>query len=75
MNSNSEFKVVPGDFFGLLEKSGYRSYAQIDPSKVQNGFIKISKINPKKYMKINSNLNISFNKKLIISKIKKLIQI
>ena len=44
-------------------------------TKVQNGFIKISKINPKKYMKINSNLNISFNKKLIISKIKKLIQI
>ena len=38
-------------------------------SKVQNGYIKLLKKNPKKYMKINSNLDINFNKKLIISKI------
>ena len=41
-------------------------------SKVQNGYIKLLKKNPKKYMKINSNLDINFNKKLIISKIDKL---
>ena len=37
--------------------------------KVQNGFIKISKKNPKKYMKIDSNLDIIKNKKLILNKI------
>ena len=41
--------------------------------KVQDGFIKILKKKPRKYMKINSNLNINQNKKLIINKIKKLI--
>lgn len=40
---------------------------------VQNGFNKILKKNPKKYMKIDSNLDIDLNKKLIISKIEKLI--
>jgi proteasome beta subunit len=38
MSSNSESKVAPGDFLGLLEKSGYRWHARIDPSKAQNGF-------------------------------------
>ena len=41
--------------------------------KVQNGFIKILKKKPKKYMVIDSNLNIIDNKKLIIDKIDKLI--
>ena len=41
-------------------------------SKVQNGFIEISKKTPKKYMKINSNLDINLNKKLILAKIDKL---
>ena len=41
--------------------------------KIQNGFIKIQKKNPKKYMKINSDLNVSINKKFIISKVKELI--
>jgi dTMP kinase len=41
--------------------------------KVQNGFNKILKKNPKKYMIIDSNLDINLNKKLIISKIEKLI--
>ena len=41
--------------------------------KIQNGFIKIQKKNPKKYMKINSDLNVSINKKIIISKVKELI--
>ena len=42
-------------------------------TKVQNGYIKIGKKNPKKYMKIDSNLDIDTNKKLIIDKIEKLI--
>jgi dTMP kinase len=42
--------------------------------KVQTGFIKISNQNPKKYLKINSNLDISENKKIIIDKINELIK-
>ena len=38
MSSNSESIVVPGDFFGLLEKSGYRWHVKTDPSQSQNGF-------------------------------------
>ena len=41
--------------------------------KVQSGFIQISNKNKKKYLKINSNLNISINKKIVIKKINKLI--
>ena len=42
-------------------------------NKVQRGFIKICKMNPKKYIKINSNLDINFNEKIIIDKINNLI--
>ena len=41
---------------------------------VQNGFIKLSKNKTKKYMIIDSNLNISVNKNLIIKKIEQLIK-
>ena len=41
--------------------------------KVQGGFIKILKKNPKKYMKINSNLNIDDNQNMILSKVKEII--
>jgi dTMP kinase len=41
--------------------------------KVQMGFLKIYKNNPKKYMKINSNLNIKHNEKIILNKIVNLI--
>ena len=41
--------------------------------KVQNGFLKILKKNPKKYMKINSNLSIKHNEKIILNKINDLI--
>ena len=41
--------------------------------KVQMGFLKISKNNPKKYMKINSNLNIKHNEEIILNKIVNLI--
>ena len=41
--------------------------------KVQKGFIKIIKKNPKKYMKIDSNLDINDNEKIILNKINDLI--
>ncbi len=41
--------------------------------KVQNGFLKLAKKNKKKYLIINSNLEIDHNKSLIIQKINKLI--
>ncbi len=43
-------------------------------NKVQNGFIKLSRLQKRKYQLINSNLNIKFNEKLIINKIDELIK-
>jgi dTMP kinase len=42
-------------------------------NKVQKGFIKILKKNPKKYIHINSNLRIEKNEKIILDKINDLI--
>ena len=42
-------------------------------NKVQKGFISILKRNPKKYMKIDSNLDIKYNEKIILDKINDLI--
>ena len=41
--------------------------------KVQKGFIKLAKTNKKKYLIVNSNLDIDINKSLIIKKVDKLI--
>jgi len=41
--------------------------------KVQKGFLKILKNNPKKYMKIDSNLCIEHNEKIILNKINDLV--
>ena len=41
--------------------------------KVQDGFIKLSKKNKRKYLIINSNLDKNENKRLIIDQINKLI--
>ena len=51
----------------------YDRFNNIFYKKVQSGFVKILKKNPKKYMLINSNLNIIDNKNIILNKIKKLI--
>ena len=51
----------------------YDKFKTLFYKKVQAGFIKISNKNKKKYLKINSNLNISINKKIVIKKINKLI--
>ena len=41
--------------------------------KIQNGFIKITKKNKKKYLLVNSNNSINENKKIILNKINKLL--
>jgi dTMP kinase len=41
--------------------------------KVQEGFLKMSKLNPSKYMKIDSNIDIIENKKIILNKIDDLV--
>ena len=51
----------------------YDKFNHIFYDKVQKGFLKIFKKNPKKYMKIDSNLDISRNEKIILNKINDLI--
>ena len=51
----------------------YDKFNHIFYDKVQKGFLKIFKKNPKKYMKIDSNLDISRNEKIILNKIDDLI--
>ena len=61
----------------LTKRKSLNRYDKFNPifyKKVQTGFIKISNQNPKKYLKINSNLDISENKKIIIGKINELIK-
>jgi dTMP kinase len=41
--------------------------------KIQNGFIKITKKNKKKYLLVNSNDSINENKKIILNKTNKLL--
>ena len=43
-------------------------------NKVQNGFLKLSKLNKKKYRIIDSNLDIRKNEELIINQVKKIIK-
>ena len=50
------------------DKFSYKFY-----ENVQKGFLKLAKKNKKKYMIINSNLDIKFNENQIIQKIKKII--
>ena len=60
----------------LAKRKSLNRYDRFNDSfydKVQNGFIKIFKKNPKKYMKIDSNLDINHNEKIILNKIKDLI--
>tara|TARA_B100000780_G_scaffold271369_1_gene232226 strand:+ start:446 stop:1057 length:612 start_codon:yes stop_codon:yes gene_type:complete len=51
----------------------YDQFSSSFYKKVQNGFIKILKKKPNKYMKIDSNMNIEDNQNIILKKIKELI--
>ena len=60
----------------LMKRKNLNRYDKFNKSfynKVQMGFLKILKRNPKNYMKIDSNLNINYNEKIILNKIKDLI--
>tara|TARA_B100000787_G_C16078466_1_gene243300 strand:- start:128 stop:739 length:612 start_codon:yes stop_codon:yes gene_type:complete len=60
----------------LMKRKNLNRYDKFDNTfydKVQKGFDKISKKNPKKYMKIDSNLDIKRNEKIILNKIDDLI--
>ena len=61
----------------LKSRSSLNRYDRFNKNfyiKVQNGFIKLSKKNKKKYQIVNSNLDIKLNENLIINKIKKIIR-
>ena len=60
----------------LMKRKNLNRYDKFNSNfydNVQKGFIKILKKTPKKYMKIDSNLNIQHNEKIILDKIKDLI--
>ena len=67
-HKNMKLRLAKRKNLNRYDKFNYNFY-----NKVQKGFIKISKQNPKKYMHINSNLQININKNIIINKISKLI--
>ena len=51
----------------------YDKFNHLFYTKVQSGFLKIFNKNKKRYLKINSNLDINVNKKIILNKIDDLI--
>ena len=60
----------------LMKRKNLNRYDKFNSSfyeNVQKGFVKIFKKNPKKYMKIDSNLDIHHNEKIILNKISDLI--
>ena len=60
----------------LIKRSNLNRYDKFSNNfydKVQKGFLKIARDNSKKYMKIDSNLNINNNEKIILNKINDLI--
>ena len=61
----------------LIKRKNLNRYDKFDSkfyNKVQNGFKKILKENNKKYLQIDSNLDIKHNENIILSKINKLIK-
>ena len=64
-------------FLRLKMRKSLNRYDQFNTrfyNKVQNGFLKLSKLNKKKYKIINSNLDIKKNEELIINQVKRLIK-
>ena len=65
---NMKIRLMKRKNLNRYDKFNYDFY-----DKVQKGFIKILKKNPKKYIHINSNLSIEKNEKIILDKINDLI--
>ena len=60
----------------LVKRKNLNRYDKFNSNfydNVQKGFVKILKKNSKKYMKIDSNLDIDHNEKIVINKINDLI--
>ena len=66
--SNMKSRLMKRKNLNRYDKFNYSFY-----KNVQIGFIKILKKNPKKYMMIDSNLDINHNEKIILDKINDLI--
>jgi dTMP kinase len=65
---NMKKRLIQRKYLNRYDKFNYNFY-----SKVQKGFMEILNRNSKKYMKIDSNLNIDHNEKIILNKINDLI--
>ncbi len=60
----------------LMKRKNLNRYDKFNNNfytKVQKGFINLLEKNPKRYMKINSNLSIEHNEKIILDKIRDLV--
>ncbi|MDC0615993.1 dTMP kinase [Candidatus Pelagibacter sp.] len=65
---NMKYRLMKRKILNRYDKFNSTFYG-----KVQKGYIKIFKKNPKKYMKIDSNLSVAHNEKIILNKINNLI--
>ena len=65
---NMKKRLIKRKNLNRYDKFNYNFY-----DRVQKGFIKIFKKNPRKYMLIDSNLNIKDNEKIILNKVNNLL--
>ena len=67
---NLKHRLLKRKVLNRYDKFKYSFY-----KKVQKGFINLARLNKKKYLTINSNIEINKNKKIIINKINKILNI
>ena len=67
---NLKHRLLKRKVLNRYDKFKYSFY-----KKVQKGFINLARLNKKKYLTINSNIEIIKNKKIIINKINKILNI
>ena len=67
---NLKHRLLKRKVLNRYDKFKYSFY-----KKVQKGFVNRAKLNKKKYLTINSNIEINKNKKIIINKINKILNI
>ena len=67
---NLKHRLLKRKVLNRYDKFKYSFY-----KKVQNGFVNRARLNKKKYLTINSNIEINKNKKIIINKINKILNI
>ena len=67
---NLKHRLLKRKVLNRYDKFKYSFY-----KKVQNGFVNRARLNKKKYLTINSNIEINKNKRIIINKINKILNI